>query len=286
MHLNQRLRSAFLAACLGVAAFSAAHARGTLDDVSWSNFNGPGGPSVEFRLTFGNPDGTPSEPLQGTVNAQEFGAFLPDVALICEFTVPSMPPGGTHVVVCTVELEDLPPAPPRFDEAGNYLIIPGGPPAPPGTPGVLVGDCPVVDFWAGGIDVIWTGDGGGQAIVHRGLLPVCARAGAISYIRLEMDCGSAGGVSWSFSNLCSGWSANLVNAQYGQAPNPLPPGPFTGYVEVFTTQNQGAVCDFDMNLLCGDATGTIHVTGEVCDCERPVAVEPATWGRIKATYPR
>lgn len=284
MHLKQHLRPVFLIIALGLVAAGGANARGTLDDVGWTNFNGPGGPSVEFQLTFVNPDGTPSEQLEGSINAQQFGAFLPDEGLICTFTVPSIPPGGTQLVVCTIELEDLPPVPPRYDEAGNFLVVPGGPPPPPGVPGTLVGDCPEVDFWAGGVDIIWTGDGGGQAIVHRGLLPVCARAGAISYIRLQSNCGS--GASWSFANLCPGWSANLVTSQYAPAPNPLPPGPFTGYVEVFTSQSQGAVCDFDLNMLCGDATASIHVTGEVCDCERPVAVEPSTWGRIKSTYPR
>jgi len=286
MYSIQRLRSVFLAACLSVAAFSAAHARGTLDDVSWANFNGPGGPEVEFALTFVNPDSTPSEPLKGTINAQRFGAFLPDKSEICGFNVPSLAPGETRVVVCTVDIDDLPPVPPRLDEAGNFLIVQGGPLPPPGVPGVLVGDCPEEDFWAGGVDIVWTGDGGGQVIVHRGLLPVCAQAGAISYIRLDMDCQSGSGVSWQFANVCPGWTANLVTAQYTPAPNPLPPGPFTGYIEVFTTQNQGAVCDFDLNLLCGDATANIHVTGEVCDCNRPVAVEPSTWGRIKGMYPR
>ncbi len=273
-----------LALACGLLLAPNAGARGTLDDVQWTNFNGPGGPSVEFRLTFSNPDPTPSETLTGTVNAQDFGAFLPDGVMICEFTVPPIDPGETHVVTCVIELEDLPPSPPRQDEAGNFLVVPGGPPPPPGVPGILLFDCPETDFWAGGVDVVWSGDGGGQAIVHRGLLPVCSIAGSVSYIRMETNCDQGGGVGWSFSDLCSGWTANLVTEQFGQAPNPLPSGPWTGWIEVTSTQPLGSVCDFDVDLTCGVGSAEINVTGEVCDCDRTVPLEPATWGLIKNHY--
>jgi hypothetical protein len=288
MMLADNLRSRFfvfsLLAMCGLLLAPTVFARGTLDDLQWTNFQGPGGPSVEFRLTFVNPDQTPSEPLQGTINAQEFGAFLPDGPLVCEFTVPVMAPGETHVVVCQVEIEDLPPAPPRQDEAGNFIVVPGGPPAPPGMPGVLLVDCPESDFWVGGVDVTWTGDGGGQAIVHRGILPVCSVVGSVSYVRMETDCSSGGGVGWSFSDVCAGWTANLVTEQFAQAPNPLPSGPWTGWIELRSTQPLGSVCDFDLDLTCGIGSAEINVTGQVCNCDRAVPVDSSTWGQIKNHY--
>jgi hypothetical protein len=282
-HLRFTLVSLALVA-FGLALAARAGARGLLEDLTWENFNGPGGPAVEFRLTFINPDAAPSEPLEGTVNAQDFGAFLPDGILICEFSVPPLAQNETHVVVCQIELADLPPVPPRQDEAGNFLVVPGGPPPPPGVPGTLVFDCPVTDFWAGGVDVIWTGDGGGQVIVHRGMLPVCSVPGSVSYIRLDMDCNQGGGVGWSFSDVCAGWTANLVNEFFFQAPNPLPSGPWTGWIEVTSTQPLGAVCDFDLDLACGAGTAEINVTGQICDCDRAVPLEATSWGRIKNQY--
>lgn len=256
----------------------------SIDEVSWENRGVPPDQTVLFTLPFENPDPEPSPETQGQINAQEFGAFLPDSDLICEFTVPSIPPGGRVEITCEIGLDELPGNAPRLDAAGNWLSLPGSP-APPGYPSIVVVGCPLDDYWGGGIDVVWEGNEPGQAIIHRGILPVCYGLG-ISYIRVATNCTDGDGISWSFSDLCPGWSANLVNSLFIQAPNPLPPGAWTGWIELSSDRPLGEMCDLDLDLTCGTGIAQINVVGEVCQCDRPVPLEPSTWGRIKSTYPR
>jgi hypothetical protein len=286
MHPIARRFASLLALVFLVALSVPVEARPLLsiDEVTWENRGVPPDQTVLFTLPFENPDPETTPPTQGRINAQEFGAFLPDVDLICDFTIPPIPPSGRVEVTCEIGLEELPGNSPRLDAAGNWLFLPGSP-APPGYPSIVVVGCPLEDYWGGGIDVVWEGSEPGQAIIHRGILPVCFGLG-ISYIRISTNCTDGGGISWSFSDLCPGWNANLVNSVFTQAPNPLPPGPWTGWIEVSSNLLLGETCDLDLDMTCGTGIAVINVMGQVCQCDRPVPNEPSTWGRIKSTYPR
>lgn len=284
-HVAERLGLA-LAFVLCLSALPLQTGALTLDEVAWENVSGLDNTIVVFTLIFSNPAQVPSEPVEGTINAQEFGAFLPDVDLICEFSIPSLPPGETYEVECRINLGELPETPERLDAAGNRQVIGtgGAPLPPPGTPGVIIVSCPLPDFWGGGVDVEWTGDGGGQVIVHRGILPVCSGRGP-SYIFTNVGCEAPEGAAWSFSDVCPGWTPNLVTEEFGQAPNPLPPGPWTGWIAVESDLPLGEFCEFKMDLSCGIGVAEINITAEICDCDAVLPLEPATWGQIKSLYP-
>jgi hypothetical protein len=273
MHHVVRPSASLIAALIFLTMLSVQAPAITLDDIAWENLGDNPVPTVVFTATFRNEATEDSEPVDGTINAQPFGAFLPNVSLICDFHVPSLPPGATFDVVCEIDIGELPPDPDRFDIAGNRIN------PPPGTPGIRT-SCPLPDFWGGGVDVFWIGDGDVEVILHRGILPVCPGRGT-SFIRVLMDCGVPDQVGWSFSELCPGWEADLLDDNYDPAPNPLPAGPFQGWIAVSTDAPIGEVCEFNMDLTCGDAIGLIEMTGEACDCDLQVPVEPSTWGRIK-----
>lgn len=255
----------------------------SIDEVAWENRGVPPNQTVLFTIPFVNPDAETTPPTDGTLNAQEFGAFLPDTDLICEFTVPSIPPNGRVEVTCEIGLDELPGNAPRLDLAGNWLALPGSPP-PPGFPSIAVVGCPLPDYWGGGIDIIWGGNQPGQAIIHRGVLPVC-QGFASSYIEITTNCTEGGGIGWSFSNVCPNWTANVVNSQFAPAPNPLPAGQWTGWIELTSSLPLGASCDVDLDMTCGTGIAKINVTGQVCECDRPLPLEPSTWGQIKSMYP-
>jgi len=285
MHRVTRQLAGLLALVLLLAPAAPIEARieVSIDEVAWENRGVPPDQTVVFTIPFVNPDAAPTPATDGTINAQEFGAFLPDTDLICEFTIPPIPPNGRVEVVCEIRLDDLPGNAPRLDLAGNWLALPTSPP-PPGFPSVTVVGCPLPDYWGGGIDVIWEGNEPGQAIIHRGVLPVC-QGFASSYIQISTNCTDLGGIAWSFSNLCPDWTASVVNSVFAPAPNPLPSGEWTGWIEVSSNLPLGASCDLDLDLTCGPGIAKINVTGEVCQCDRPLPLEPSTWGQIKSMYP-
>jgi hypothetical protein len=280
-------RSAALTALVFLLALSApveARLLLSIDEVSWENRGVPPDQTVLFTVVFVNPDSEATAPAEGRINAQEFGAFLPDADLICEFSLDPIPPGGRAEIMCEIRLDELPTNAPRLDAAGNWLSLPGTPP-PPGHPEITVVGCPLPDFWGGGIDVVWEGDDPGQGIIHRGVLPICEGVSS-SYIGLTTNCSDNEQIFWSFSDVCPDWDANLVNNVFAPAPNPLPPGPWTGWIELGSDLLLGATCDLTLNMTCGNAIAEIDVSGEVCQCDRPVPLEPSTWGRIKSYYPR
>jgi hypothetical protein len=210
-----------------------------------------------------NNNEVPSDPVVGEFRPQPFGGFVGNQGGgIGVFEIPSLPGGETYTVINEVPLDDLPPS------ARRLLPWEGE-----------VG-CPIDDFWSGGVEASWTGDAGGLEAVHRGSLLVCPMEGC-SYIRVLADCPD--GAYWEFQDVCPGFETGLVDNDFNEAPNPLPPGRFEGWICVDGDRelNFGETCAFDLVFACGDETAPLHMTVLTCDCSRATAVEPSTWGAIK-----
>jgi hypothetical protein len=232
-----------------------------VDEVTWETF----GTNVQFTIIFVNTGSTPSEPISGEVNAQRFGAFLPNEGFICDLSVPSLQPGETFTIVCEAEPgTDIP--------LSAEKILPWELDS--------VGDCPPDDFWAGNVEIAWVGDGGGNVDVHQGTLQMCPGAGN-SCIRVRIACPEA--ASWMFSEACAGWTFTLVDENFEPAPNPLPPGQFDGWICVQgdPADPVGLSCSYELQVTCGGETAIVSIVSEVCDC-LALPVEPSTWGRIKS----
>lgn len=277
MHTSAK-QCAIIAVALLAAAFVVPVAANVeLTEARWETI----GTDVRFLLRFHNPDQVnPSGAVSGVLSSQPFGAFVPNNGTITTFDVPPLAPDSFFDVEYFVTLSDLPPS--------AETITPGG-----GGGGAFAAPaqgCPPNLFWAGNIDVFWSGPGGsGQVNYHVGEIQVCPGGGP-SYIHVVMDCQDPAGISWSFGPLCPGWSASLVmddgaGNPNGPAPNPIPPGFFDGWICVAadTTVAIGGTCCFDLNLNCGTQPATVTVCAEACIWE-PVSVEESTWGRIKALY--
>jgi hypothetical protein len=217
-----------------------------------------------------NNDEVPSDPVSGTLRPQPFGAFVdtPD-DLICTFEVPSLPGGGKYTVNCEIPFDLLP------KDAKRLLPWQGET------------GCDPDNFWAGGVEAAWTGDGDGIEFVHRGTLQVCPRVGP-SYIRILVDCPESAGWFFDTKACGGGFSTDLMDFNLNEAPNPLPPGEFHGWISVDTDTEVpfGETCPFSLFMTCGDITREIHVTAVTCDCDRVVPVEESTWGRIKQQMSR
>ena len=275
------IRTVLLVAALVVTLPAVAPAQDALvvDSVSWQTI----GSMVEFHIRFHNtsPD-TPSQAASGEVNSQPFGAFVDNHGLIGLLNIPVLQPDSFFDVFYEVSLSELPPS------ATKLMPGPGG--APGGIAGLAQPGCPPDPFWAGNIDIFWSGPGGsGQVNYHLGTIQVCPGAGP-SYIHVIMDCpGTSGsGPSWSFSGVCSGWTVSLVSSDGfgmpdGPAPNPLPAGFWDGWICVSADGSVpvGATCCFDLDLTCDGQPATVSVCAESCEWEA-VAVEPSTWSKIKA----
>jgi hypothetical protein len=267
-----------LAAALLTAAFVIpVEANVELTDVGWETV----GTDVHFHLQFHNPDlVNPSGEVSGVLSSQPFGAFVPNNGEITTFNVPQLAPDSFFDVDYVVSLADLPPSAEQITPGGGG----GG-----GTAAQTQG-CPPNLFWAGNVDVFWSGPGGsGQVNYHLGQMQVCPGGGP-SYIHVLMDCQDPAGISWSFSGLCAGWTASLVvddgaGNPNGAAPNPIPPGFFDGWICLSADASVavGAQCCFALNLNCGTQPATINVCADACIWE-PVSTEESTWGRVKALY--
>ncbi|HET6349693.1 MAG TPA: hypothetical protein VFH88_11485 [Candidatus Krumholzibacteria bacterium] len=269
---------AVVVACLlGILALPAA-AEIELSDCHWET----NGSMVTFHLQFHNPDTGPSGSASGEIHSQEFGAFVPDFGSIGTFNVPPLAPDSFFDITYDVSLGDLPPSADRITPFG------GGSPTG-GLSSAVASLCPPDLFWAGNVDVMWSGPGGtGQANYHIGTLQVCP-GGPTSYIHIITNCPDPGGVSWSLAGVCSGWSVTLVTTVAGlpdgPAPNPLPPGFFDGWICVSANASvtPGNQCCFDVLLNCGVQPAKIHLCATTCTCQ-PVKLEQSTWGKIKSLY--
>ena len=263
-------------------AASPARAGGPLpvrvDLVEWNNVPGAIIPCLRFHTRFSNPNPfQASQPVSGQMHTQPFGAFVPNGQLIGSFDVPPMEPMSFFDVFFDVELADLPPSAER--------ITPGSGPGPSRPPTA----CPPDEFWAGNVDVFWTGPGGtGQVNVHNGTIQINPNS-APSYIHVIMDCNSSTGINWSFGSLCPGWSATLVlNSGFspgGPAPNPIPQGFFDGWICVSANNTVvvGSTCSIVLNLTCGGEPATINVLAEACDSPA-TPVRPTTWSEMKLHF--
>lgn len=260
--------AAFLA---GLSLLSPPAAAISLEELSWQTFalNDLGGATVRFEARFVNNNEVASEPVTGELNPQPFGAFVGNAeGFICAFEIPSLQPLEEFTVICEIPLADLPPpADLQFPWKGSTY------------------GCPADNFWAGGVEAFWTGDGGGVENVHRGTLLVCPRL-ENSYIRVIEEC--ADGASWQFSGVCPGFTAQLVDDNFEAAPNPLPPGRFEGWICVDADLDVpiGTTCSFDLAMTCGDQTEQLLMSVQACDCLQAVGVEPSTWGAIKERLSR
>lgn len=250
-----------------------------LDIVNWQTVVGPI-PCIRFHARFSNPDAlNTSGPVSGEMHTQPFGAFVPNGQLIGTFDVPPMQPSSFFDVFIDVPLTDLPPSAER--------ILPGT-----GAGGLEpAAACPPDNFWAGNVNVNWSGAGGtGQANVHNGTLQICPGA-APSYIHVVTDCQDPAGITWSFGSLCPGWSAALVlNSNFAPgdpAPNPIPPGFFDGWICISADASVtvGANCNVVLSLNCGNQPATISLLAEACDWQA-TPVRPSTWGEVKTLLGR
>ncbi|MBU1950711.1 MAG: hypothetical protein KJ927_18505, partial [Candidatus Eisenbacteria bacterium] len=158
-----------------------------LGAVDWETL--PGTDIVQFHLRWDNPSLTETTSMiSGTMNSQEFGAFMPDFGPIGQFDVPALAPDSFFDIFFEVALADLPPNP----------ITQGEP--PPGGP------CPTSDHWDGNVDIAWDGSGGpGQVNYHFGDLTVCAGGGASLIHVAELVCPTD--MPWTISGLCQDYSA-------------------------------------------------------------------------------
>jgi hypothetical protein len=244
-----------------------------LAGVDWANVTGPTGADVRFHLRWQNDSPTmPTNPATGSIMSQMFGAFVPDYGPIGGFSVPPIPPSSFFDVFFEVPLSSLPPNPAKS--------IPGG------GGGAAIAQlaaipCPPDSAWQGNVDILWNdpagGGGQGQANWHLGQLLVCP-GGGNSYIHFVTNCLSTTGASWSFSGLCPGFGATLVNEdKVTPAPAILPPG-WTGWIctAASAAVPTGTKCCFKLELNCGGAHATVQVCATACSCSGTNAVGPGT----------
>ena len=218
-----------------------------LDKVEWSMVDAG---NVRFHMRWANHDPeTASQPTSGSMQSQEFGAFLPDYGFIGEFNVPPIMPESFFDVFFDVPLGSLPPPPEK--------VLPNGGP-PLGWP------CPRDTVWAGNVDVYWDSLGvpinvqwhWTQVLVNPGV--------GASLIHVVTNCASP--AAWAINGLCNGFNATLVNAdKVTPAPNPLPAG-WAGYVVVSSPPGTagGLVCCFTVVLTCNGVPGVLRVCATTC----------------------
>jgi hypothetical protein len=251
-----------------------------VSDVRWETIGG----DVHFSLQFHNDDpANPSPPVSGEMSSQPFGAFVQNFGPIGTFNVPSLAPDSFFDIFFDVALADLPPS------AETIMPGTGAGTLAPGVNGAATVACPPPNFWNGNVDILWTPPGTGAVNYHFGQLQICPGAGP-SYIHVILDCSDPAGISWNFSGTCPGWTATLVVTDPGfipggPAPNPIPAGPFDGWICVSADNSVpvGSLCQFDLNLTCGGEPAVITVDVEACDWGS-TPVEEKTWGAIKALY--
>jgi hypothetical protein len=232
------------------------------EDISWVTDAG----LVTFTLSFYNDGSTPSEPQSGELFAQDFGAFLPDLMSIEEFDIPPIPPESFFDVVVEIPYDQLPPSAEETFDWG----------------GIDKGTICTKDWhWDGNVDVIWGTPGGPTVQSHLGTIQVCPGYGG-SYIHVVTGCN--GGITWNFTGVCAGFTVNLVDELFVNAPAVLMPG-FTGWVAISADAATplGTTCIFTLNLTCNAVTVPVKLTATTCDCG-PIKTEDSSWGSIKSLY--
>lgn len=244
---------------------SSATAEVVLDpaDISWSTENG----LVTFVLPFFNDGPVLSEPMQGELWAQDFGAFLPDIMSIGPFLIEEIPPDSFFDVFVEIPFDQLPPS---ADEFYDWIHLD------------KTVNCGPDWHWDGNVDVIWGPVGGPMVQSHMGTMQVCPGYGG-SYIHLITGCN--GPTTWNFTGVCTGFTATLLDELFANATATLPPG-FTGWIKVSAvgTVPHGTTCNINLNLTCTGITVPVQLSVLACNCGTPVETEDKTWGSIKSLY--
>lgn len=225
------------------------------------------GSYVHFHLKFTNTGSVASNYSQVLVDSKEFGAFAnltgSDSGRLENIGLPEIAPGNSYDYSFDAVLSLL----------HKTFEIPDNAACPPST------------YWDGGIEV--------QSDVHStidswisiGDLQACPGAGP-SFIHVRSG-GNGTGPSWNLGASTAGWNAALVNEDFSQAANPLPPG-WTGYISVTAlpgvTIGSTCVTHITCFLSAYASPQTIDLTTTACECSLPTPVVASTWATIKALY--
>jgi len=231
-------------------------------DISWVTDAGV----VTFTLKFHNDAGVPSEAQVGELFAQEYGAFLPDLMSIGEFSIPPIPPIGFFDIFVEIPYDQLPPSAEEYFDWGGIQKD---------------ATCAKNWHWDGNVDVIWGLPGGPTIQSHLGTIQVCPGYGG-SYIHVVTQC--TGNVTWNITGACSGFTVNLLDEAFVNAPAVLLPG-FSGWIAVTAVTGTpfGTSCIFTLNLTCNNVPMPVKLTATTCDCG-PIKTEDTTWGTIKSLF--
>ncbi len=219
-------------------------------DVDWTTLTGTG--NVRFHVRWLNPSLTqPTEAATGHMGSQKFGAFMPEMGTIGDFTIPSLLPASFFDVFFDVPLTALPPTATK--------VLSGGGPSPTGAA------CPLDDHWDGNADVTWSGSGGaGTVNRHYGTILLNSNGGR-SWIHVISGCTSPLGAWWAMNPVCNGFTAVLMNEDHTLAPNPLPAG-WTGWLVLGAAGTPvGSTCCVSLTLHCAGSSATIRVCATTCD---------------------
>jgi hypothetical protein len=179
----------------------------------------------------------------------ELGPLLPNEIAALNWTVPgdSLPPAAERLIV------------------GESDPVPG---------------CIAGTEWPGQLRIEWSEAGTQQSdATERGQveLPVCPKSEASS-AQLAVQVNDASGALWHFSGITPGWLAelreNAAGAPGNPAPNPLPPGPFDGWLCVSADDNivPPASTEILWTIVSGSDTSTVSVDAQSCNCLDPTEI--------------
>ena len=187
----------------------------------------------------------------------ELGPLLPDEIAALQWTIPA---------------DSLPPAAER-------LVVGGSDPVP----GCIAGS-----EWPGQFRIEWSEAGTNVIdVIERGKveLPVCPNSDASS-AQLAVQVNDASGGYWVFSGMTPGWLAELKENASGApgnpALNPLPPGPFDGWlcVSADATVIPPAFAEIIWTVVSGSDTASIHVDAQSCNCLDPTSIPNESAGPL------
>jgi hypothetical protein len=172
-------------------------------------------------------------------------------------------PGEITALQWTIPGDSLPPSAARLVAGENDPV-----------PGCLVGN-----EWTGQLNIEWSEAGTNVTnMVARGHvgLPVCPNSDA-SAAQLAVQVNASSG-HWAFLGMTPGWFAELRENDSGApgnpAPNPLPPGPFDGWLCISADDNvvTPALAEMIWTIVTGSDTANVHVDAQSCDCFDPTGI--------------
>jgi len=222
------------------------------------NFVDPTGQTVQFTTEWTTPTSlSETSPVTATLNAQAFGAFMPDGVELGTVNVPSIPPGGSTVVSLEFPADHLPAAP--------ETILPGGGPGS----GAACGS----GNWDGSLDVRWPVSAGlDRSETHSAAIPVQA-GGTESFIAVASQCGTGAGNAAILSTMSPGFHARLLGEdRLTPAPDPLPAN-WHGYLALSADAGvaDGTQSCAGLWIPCDTTSATISVCATACAWTTAVA---------------